>query len=635
MRPVLYNLIDTEVLQVFVRSGDNQWEDTMVVLLNRIIRINTQDPRLGYQALTAASKCGSLKVVQALLNSGIELDPIPNHDEDDSSDISTDDDDLQRWAIGGLAVDNVSDTPLIAAADEGHLEVVKLLLQHGANPNFASLVTSPMEAAAGNNQVEVMRVLLSAGASPNCIGLPSPLTAAAREGHIEASQFLLSAGVQPDREGHSISPMIAAAQFGHTHIIQMLLAAGANPNIANGDGSNHTTPLIEATKKGHLDTMESLIRGGANVCRANHFSSALREAIITGDIPAMMLLLRPDETNRRELLPFGEEYTLQLAASLGSAETVEFLLLQGLPVNSMDPTRTTPISRAAAVGNGAVVRVLLAHGAGVHLANTAGYTPLIYAASSGDVETIHLLLDAGADPNVTTDEAFCHTPLLKALLCGHGEAARILLEHGADPHVSDDQNRTALSHAAGCTDEETVRALLAAGADINVGDATGWNPIDYATIRPDVGIITALIGPGRGARSLTDIYFPLALRVAIGNGDERSVADLVLRNAPVNQPDQMGMTPLMSAVIQGRAPIVELLMGSGADLDYTTPTGQTALMYACQWGRIGIAWILVAAGCDVDMRDHEGRTALDYFDADSPPPTDLVNLITVARTAAS
>ncbi|BCS17425.1 ankyrin repeat domain-containing protein [Aspergillus puulaauensis] len=636
VRPVLYKLTDTEVLEVFVRSGDKQWEETMVVLLDRILRMNKQDPRMGYQALTAASQCGSLRVVQALLDAGIKLGPSRNlDDDDDSTDDSIDDEDIEEWNIGGLPVDNVCDTPLIAAADEGHIGVVRLLLQYGANPNFTSMVTSPMEAAAGNNQVDVMRVLLAAGASAHALGLPSPLVAAAREGHIEATQLLLSAGVHPDREGQSTSPIIQAARFGQTDIIGMLLAAGANPGIAKGNGMNHTTALIEATKKGHLCAMETLIWAGANVCGASHSSSPLREAIITGDLPSMMILLRPGETNRRQLSPFGEEYILHMAASLGNAETIAFLLAQGLHVNSQDPTNTTPISRAAAVGNVGVVRVLLAHGAGVHLANTAGYTPLMHAACCGNVETIRLLLDAGAEPKVTTQEAICHTPLLKALVCGHGEAARVLLEHGADPCVSDAQHRTALSHAAGSTDEGTVRALLAAGADVNVVDDMGWNPIDYAVIRPHVGIVAALIGPGQGFRSLTDVYFPLALRVAIGNGDERSVADLVLRNTPLNQPDQMGRTALMFAVIQGRAAIVELLVGSGADLNHTTSTGETALMYACKWGWIGIAWILVAAGCDVDMRDDEGKAALDHFNPESPPPADLVDLITAARTVAS
>lgn len=634
MRPVLYNLIDTEVLQVFVRSGDNQWEAPMVVLLDRILRINTRDPRLGYLALTAASKCGSLRVVQALLNAGIELGPSRNHPDDgESTDGSAEDEDLEHWYIGALPVDNVSDTPLIAAADEGHIGVVKLLLQYGANPNFTSRVTSPMEAAAGNNQVDVMRVLLSAGASPHALGPPSPLTAAAREGHTEATQLLLSAGVHPDREGQCTSPIIEAARFGHTHIIRMLLAAGANPGIAKGNGLNHTTSLIEATKSGHLGSIKALIQAGANVCGASHSSTPLREAIINGDTPAIMFLLRPGESNRRELSPFGEEYILHMAASLGNAETVDFLLAQGLHVNSQDSTNTTPISRAAAVGNVPAVRVLLAHGAGVHLASAAGYTPLVNAACCGNVETIRLLLDVGADPNVTTDEA--HTPLLKASLCGNGDAARELLDHGADPCVSDRHHRTALSHAAGSTDEMTVRALLAAGADANVVDEMGWKPIDYAVIRPHVGILAALIGSGQHARSLTDIYFPLALRVAIGNGDEKSVADLVRRNTPLDQPDQMGRTPLMFAVIQGRAAMVELLVGSGADMNYTTSTGETALMYACKWGWIGIAWILVSAGCDVDMRDHEGKTALDHFNPEYPPPSDLVDLITAARTSSS
>ena len=61
-------------------------------------------------------------------------------------------------------------TALMEAADEGHVEVVRLLLESGADINtqedYGNGATALMEAA-GNGHVEVVRLLLENGADTN------------------------------------------------------------------------------------------------------------------------------------------------------------------------------------------------------------------------------------------------------------------------------------------------------------------------------------------------------------------------------------------------------------------------------------------------------------------------------------
>src|SRR5689334_12178091 len=63
-------------------------------------------------------------------------------------------------------------TGLHSAAQHGHLEVVRLLLEHGADPNAreAGDNTYPLHWAAANRNIDIVRTLLDAGGDAHGIG---------------------------------------------------------------------------------------------------------------------------------------------------------------------------------------------------------------------------------------------------------------------------------------------------------------------------------------------------------------------------------------------------------------------------------------------------------------------------------
>jgi ankyrin repeat domain-containing protein 17 len=94
--------------------------------------------------------------------------------------------------------ENSGNTPLMYACAGGHLDVVEILLQSGANvEDHNENGHTPLMEAASAGYVNVAKVLLENGAGINTHSnefKESALTLACYKGHLEMVRFLLAAG---------------------------------------------------------------------------------------------------------------------------------------------------------------------------------------------------------------------------------------------------------------------------------------------------------------------------------------------------------------------------------------------------------------------------------------------------------
>ena len=160
----------------------------------------------------------------------------------------------QHWNIAeGL-------TPLIQAINLGRVEVVRILLEVGADVHLSQYAEdTPLGLATSLNNLDIVKLLLKAGANPNNGGVGGdPLERAVEMGSVDLVKTLIEAGANIYRqsEGSRTLLMIAAAD-GHIEIVKILIKAGAVINFADEDGE---TALDKARFNGHQEVLNYLLQ---------------------------------------------------------------------------------------------------------------------------------------------------------------------------------------------------------------------------------------------------------------------------------------------------------------------------------------------------------------------------------------
>jgi ankyrin repeat protein len=184
-----------------------------------------------------------LHVADLLYRHGAVVD-VQGDDEDTPLHIASLDGqvDIMRWLLNHGADANAHSsgcfTPLIAAAHSGHLEAVQVLLEHCADINLQHFLgeTALYCALTGHGSdekvVEIVRRLLEHGADPNIRNKKHkiPLHQASSRGYLEAARLLLSYGAKVDeKDEEGKTPFQLAASKGRDEMRKLLVEHGAVP----------------------------------------------------------------------------------------------------------------------------------------------------------------------------------------------------------------------------------------------------------------------------------------------------------------------------------------------------------------------------------------------------------------------
>ncbi|MBL9173978.1 MAG: ankyrin repeat domain-containing protein [Verrucomicrobiales bacterium] len=285
------------------------------------------------------------------------------------------------------------------------------------------------------------------------LGSGAPLKNAAARGHLEVVRFLLERGADPNLPEEGIAPeghaLHSAVVSGHVEIVRLLLEHGAHPNVeiessadtlsaALGSAGYSTRPNMEmvellcshgAARPVHLLASDNDLQTAAAVFAANPALANDREALACaasgGHEKFVRLMLRycPDLPGQVTFHPW--------AVGAKTRELNELLFRHGMNASAPNWLGITPLHEFARQGNVEKAALFLDHGADLHARDEdIGSTPLGWAAKFGKKPMVELLLQCGAKPNLPDDPPWA-TPLAWATRRGHPEIAELLKRHGA------------------------------------------------------------------------------------------------------------------------------------------------------------------------------------------------------------
>jgi ankyrin repeat protein len=269
------------------------------------------------------------------------------------------------------------------------------------------------------------------------IGCGAPLKNAAAGGHLEIVKLLLEHGANPNLPEEGIAPqghaLYSAVANGHFEIAKLLLEHGAIPNPAVESSAD---ALSRATSNGDQPMIDLLCSYGASrSVELLAYYNDLRTAAAVfaanpalADDPSALSCATDKEPFLRLMLRYQPDLPKRSTLGGDTPGITELFFDHGMDANQPDWMGITQLHRFAESGNLQNAEIFLAHGADVNAVDAEFCsTPLGWAARSGKAEVVKWLLENGADPNLPADPAWAR-PQAWATRRGHSEIVKILMD---------------------------------------------------------------------------------------------------------------------------------------------------------------------------------------------------------------
>ena len=464
---------------------------------------------------------------------------------------------------------------------------------------------------------------------------------------MEIVKLLLERGADPNLPEEGIAPhghaLYSAAANGYFEIAELLLRHGANPNAAVESSAdclsrainNEDQKMVDLLKAhGAVRSIEIMAyygdvegaeaRFAANPALAND-PDALANAAREGQDAFVRLMLR---------------YQPDLASRVGvgakTPDLTEFLFQQGMDPNHADWLGARPLHQFARNGDIANATLFLDHGADPNgREDDLHSTPLAWAAKFGQMELVELLLSRGAKHELPDDPPWA-TPLAWATRRGHQHIVELL-----DPVAGFIQAACAplaSGHASGTL--ERAETIIAAhpevsGANIYTAAILGDDAAVRRFLALDPGNASAKGGP-RNWDALTHLCFSRYLRLdpvrsaGFVRAAEALLASGASANTGFNEPGHQP-TPEFESVLYGAAGVAHhpeltrLLLDRGADpndgeVAYHSPEwlDDRAMMAVVETGKLTPSNLDMMLRRKLDWHHYEG---VQWLLEQGAPPT--------------
>lgn len=415
-------------------------------------------------------------------------------------------------AVAGVAEEGFSGE-MLQAVSEANIALVRLLLasenkEKHLNETDAEGI-NPLIVAVAMNNVEIVRVLLEGGADANTTdgeGV-NALQVAAFDGYAGVARLLIQHGAEVDRvDAYGCTALYLAvgnSDVDVEEIVEVLLANGADPRAKADDGSTPidiaaTTRIRELLIKSGRRSKESVGRTQTShrVQKLRNVASMFQGMVefnkeVKGARHDNKVLRSPSKVREMREGRDAEDMNnaLHTAVLYGKAEVVR-KLCQGMieDVDKPNGKDLSALQLAAIGGRTEVIEILLKAKADHAVVDDEGRTAIYLASRQGHLDVVSLLCSYKADVNLPDDDG--ETPVITACTGGFPIVAKALVNAKSDMNARNIQGRTALHISAASTKVKAVVQtalvdyLLKARASITITDNNGLTALEVVQAQP-------------------------------------------------------------------------------------------------------------------------------------------------------
>ena len=404
----------------------------------------------------------------------------------------------------------ILDEAMNGAAQNNSLEMIRLLLKPGASANGKSNSWPPIYIAIEHGHPEVVKLLVDNGANVNeqFFEHGTPLMFAVKYDFPDLVEYFLEHGA--DVHGKSIYGLTAlhvAAKTGNVTIMKRLLAAGADKDAVN---SMKEKPIDVAVSEGNPPAFRLLLGLYDKKERKALLDKALELAFRHTKRNMVLNILEHDEPED-DAAAVVDDNALRRAVLASDAKKVKELVEKGADVNAVDGDGNTILDLAFKLKTGSgtvdgmgtkkrdIVNCLIEHDAKLKMIKPTLFVSYQYKYHlTLNEKLMDYMLKNGADINEVYQEGERRENIVRRLAMDRDlPLLKRVLEAGADVNYHHEDEPTPLERVIewrwdgyDWNEWDTiVKCLMEHGADVNIGQpivhAIGWKKYDAVLVMLD------------------------------------------------------------------------------------------------------------------------------------------------------
>jgi ankyrin repeat protein len=457
----------------------------------------------------------------------------------------------------------------------------------------------------------------------NAASQNTPLLAAATAGHLNIVKALCAAGadVNATTEKNGETALHIAIKSGHYDITNELLLY--RPDLEMRTSSGQEAPLhYAAAKTGSLAAVVALLKSGANIEALDTQGRTPAELAISNQNIHVAVAIVSQARGKRKKLEKEKEMLLRHVEKAQNRFSMNNELIADIFEASCEPGSTVLIE-AIKRNDAGLVEMFLDKGADPNRPTSRGSRPIFIALSCCGAQIVRLLVKHGSDVKARDSEGLNVLQAAFESPSSHDQEAILgifeaLLSAGADTKVGYKDGKTLLHYAVAppLRHSKIAQRLLECGVKVNETDKLGSSALHYASQSKSC---VEILLKHRANAGLTnyDGLTPLLLALTTLTKDEEPDLEPLIKASDLRVVDRNQRTALHLAAKKGLGATVRTLLKYKAETTLVDAKGRTPLLLAVlaqQWHVIP----LLATQPGINCWDAAGMTALHHVVISTP-----------------